>query len=106
MGDIGNASKFNQHLEERLPTIVERNMLRLSYYNCARFHALHGSEEIAREYMRRAFENQISFDDAYWQSRKNGARDRAIDFRLSCDFDLPMMSNWYFGWPDFEVKPE
>jgi hypothetical protein len=106
MGDVGNASKFNQHLEERLPTIVERNMLRLSYYNCARFHALHGSEEIAREYMRRAFENQISFDDAYWQARKAGAKDRVIDFRLSCDFDLPMMSNWYFGWPDFEAKPE
>jgi hypothetical protein len=106
LGDIGSASKFCQHLEEYLWRVVEPNMRRLSYYNCSRFYAIQGSAELAAEYMSRAFEPRIAFDGKYWQARRAGSKDITIDFRLSCEFDLPMMSNWYFRWPDFEATPE
>jgi hypothetical protein len=106
LGDMAGASKFAQHLEDYLPRIVENNMRRLSYFNCSLFHATQGSDEIAREYSRRAFEDHIPYDETYWQARKACIKDVVLDFRLSCDFDLPMMSNWYFSWPDFEAKPE
>lgn len=106
IGDIANASRFCQHLEERLPRIVEGNMQRLSYYNCSRFHAIQGSAELADEYLNRAFATHISFDSDYWQARRAETNDISIDFRLSCQFDLPMMSNWYFSWPDFEATFE
>jgi hypothetical protein len=106
LGDTISASRFAQQLEDYLPRIVENNMRRLSYYNCSRFHATQGSKEVGQEYIRRAFEDHVAYDEAYWQARKAGSKDISIDFRLSCDFDLPMMSNWYFSWPDFEAMPE
>jgi hypothetical protein len=106
LGDTASASKFAQHLEDYLSIIVEKNMRRLSYFNCSLFHTAQGSGEIARDYFQRAFEDHVPYDETYWQARKAGIKDVAVDFRLSCDFDLPMMSNWYFSWPDFEAKPE
>ena len=104
--DIVAASKFEEELEAQVERVVEKNMRRITYFNLSRFHASHGSSELAREYGARAFRDHIAFDEAYWQLRKTVTRDARIDFRLSCEFDLPMMSNWYFTWPDFGERSE
>ena len=104
--DIVAASKFEEELDAQLERVVEKNMRRITYFNRSRYHASHGSSELMQEYAARAFREHIAFDETYWQSRKAGTRDIGIDFRLSCEFDLPMMSNWYFTWPDFEERSE
>lgn len=106
LGDIGGATRFAQILEEALGKIVEPNMRRLSFYNCSRFYALQGSPELAQDYFMHAFEAPLGFDEAYWLARQSCKSDPAIDFRLIREFDLPMMSNWYFSWPGFVATTE
>lgn len=101
--DMGSALRFAQNLEESLRRIVEPNMRRLTFYNCSRFYALQDSPELAQDYFEQAFSVSLGFDEVYWAARKSRKNDPAIDFRLTQEFDLPMMSNWYFSWPDFSA---
>jgi tetratricopeptide (TPR) repeat protein len=103
-GNWLGAARFQSQLEDLLSKISEPNMRRISFFNLSKSHTLQGLRGPANAYLAKAFERDLTFDAKYWQARRAGSIDRGIDFRLSHDFDLPVMSNWYFGWPDFSVK--
>lgn len=103
-GDAASAARFQEQLESRVDTLVEPNMRRITCYNLATYFGAQSMDALAQEYRRRAFSTAIDFDVDYWRAREAGSTDVSADFRLSRKFDLPMMSNWYFTLPDFEVK--
>lgn len=106
VGDGFGSHRCRTMVEDFLSSIIEPNIRRISLYNCSRAYACDGLDRVAADYASQAFSIPVRFDDAYWAARKSGSRDRKLDFRLSADFDVPVMTNWYFRWPDFAATLE
>lgn len=105
LDDNAAADRLARALRDALSEVVEPNIRRGALFNCGRYYRLQGDEAIARHFQDEAFAMQVRFDEAYWDARRTGVRDPRRDFRLVAEFDLPMMTNWYFSWPDFEATP-
>jgi hypothetical protein len=106
LGDGFGSARYRALVEGLAMSIVEPNIRRICLYNCSRAYAAEGLETLSLDYAARAFAIPIRFDDAYWAARKAGSREAKFDFRLSGDFDVPVMTSWYFRWPDFAATPE
>jgi hypothetical protein len=104
-GHEGAADRYAGLIRDSLPHVVEPNIRRGSLFNCGHYYGRRSDDSIARSFRDEAFATRVGFDEDYWQARQTGSRDRRRDFRLVSEFDLPMMTNWYFSWPDFDTMP-
>ncbi|MBV9121412.1 MAG: hypothetical protein JOZ39_11950 [Chloroflexi bacterium] len=106
LGEEAAADRFAELIRNSLSTVVEPNIRRGALFNIGHYYGRQGDDPIARGFRDEAFSTPVGFDEDYWSARKAGSRDVRRDFRLVSEFDLPMMTNWYFTWPDFDKTPE
>jgi len=102
LGDVATADRYARFITDALANAVEPNIRRGALFNCAQFYTSRADDAIARSFREEAYAMRLGFDEIYWDARRAGSRDSGVDFRLVSNFDLSMMTNWYFTWPDFD----